>query len=40
MELNKKYEFDLGDMSHCGLCHEEMIEHMKKILKHTGYQVT
>jgi len=29
MELNKKYEFDLGDMSHCGLSHEEMIEHYK-----------
>ena len=27
MELNKVYEFDLGDMSHCGMSHEEMIEH-------------
>jgi hypothetical protein len=27
MELNKVYEFDLGDMSHCGLSHEQMIEH-------------
>ena len=30
MELNKVYEFDLGDMSHCGLSHEEMIEHYNK----------
>ena len=27
MDLNKVYEFDLGDMSHCGMSHEEMIEH-------------
>ena len=27
MELNKVYEFDLGDMSHFGLSHEQMIEH-------------
>ena len=30
MDLNKVYEFDLGDMSHCGLSHEEMIEHYNK----------
>jgi hypothetical protein len=27
LELNKTYTFDLGDMSHCGLSHEEMIAH-------------
>jgi hypothetical protein len=27
MELNKVYEFNLGDMSHCGMSHKEMIEH-------------
>jgi len=27
MKMNKVYEFDLGDMSHCGMSHEEMIEH-------------
>lgn len=29
IELNKVYEFDLGDMSHCGRNHQEMIEHYK-----------
>ena len=27
MKMNKVYEFDMGDMSHCGMSHEEMIEH-------------
>jgi len=27
LELNKTYEFDLGDMSHCGMSHQEMIDH-------------
>ena len=27
MNLNKVYEFDLGDMSHCETSHEEMIRH-------------
>ena len=27
LELNKTYTFNLGDMSHCGQSHEEMIEH-------------
>ena len=27
LELNKTYEFDLGDMSHCGMSHQEMINH-------------
>ena len=26
LKLNKTYEFDLGDMSHCGMSHQEMIE--------------
>ena len=29
LELNKTYTFNLGDMSHCGQSHEEMIEHYK-----------
>jgi hypothetical protein len=31
MELvvNKVYEFDLGDMSHCGMSHDEMVYHYK-----------
>ena len=29
LELNKQYKITLGDMSHCGLSHEEMIEHYK-----------
>ena len=27
LELNKTYEFDLGDMSHCGMSHQEMIDY-------------
>ena len=27
LELNKTYEFDLGDTSHCGMSHQEMIDH-------------
>jgi|ETNvirnome_2_300_1030623.scaffolds.fasta_scaffold66528_2 hypothetical protein len=27
LELNKTYEFDLGDMSHCGKSHEDMIKY-------------
>ena len=29
LELNKTYTFNLGDMSHCGQSHEEMVEHYK-----------
>jgi|TARA_R110002051_G_scaffold307516_1_gene378594 hypothetical protein len=29
LELNKVYEFNLGNMSHCGMSHEEMVEHYK-----------
>jgi len=29
MQLNKVYKLELGDLSHCGLSHEEMIEHYK-----------
>ena len=29
LELNKVYKFDLGDMAHCGMSHDEMIEHYK-----------
>ena len=29
MELNKVYEFNLGDMSHCGMSHDEMCEHYR-----------
>ena len=27
LELNKTYEFDLGDMSHCGISHTNMIDY-------------
>ena len=29
MYLNKVYEFDLGDMSHSGMSHDEMCEHYR-----------
>ena len=29
LELNKIYHFNLGDMSHCGMSHNDMIEHYK-----------
>ncbi len=29
MELHKVYEFDLGDMSHCRMSHDEMCEHYR-----------
>ena len=29
LELNKIYEFNLGNMSHCNMSHEEMINHYK-----------
>lgn len=29
LKMNKVYKFDLGDMSHCGMSHEEMIAHYK-----------
>lgn len=30
LKLNKLYKFDLGDMSHCGMSHLEMIENYNK----------